>query len=95
MLVLVYFTSRLKAATGSPASLTQDCENRWAQTDCCREVTRNAIFSGGSSLKPYLEHSDGELQAVLMRILKNKPERHHLLDSETLIAPFSMSEIGG
>lgn len=51
--------------------------------------------NGGISLKPYLERSDEELRAVLYSALRNKPERHHLLDEETLITPFSMSEIGG
>jgi cyclic pyranopterin phosphate synthase len=58
-------------------------------------VVKGCLFDGGASLKPYLDCSDDELQAVLMGVLRNKPDRHHLLDSEALITPFSMSEIGG
>jgi cyclic pyranopterin phosphate synthase len=57
---------------------------------------KGCLFDGGGvSLKPYLNGSDDQLQAALMCVLKNKPERHHLLDANTLIPPFAMSEIGG
>jgi cyclic pyranopterin phosphate synthase len=57
---------------------------------------KGCLFDGGGvSLKPYLDGSDEELQAALLRVLKNKPERHHLLDAKTLIPSFAMSEIGG
>lgn len=59
-------------------------------------VVKGCLFDNGeTSLKPYLDRSDNELQAVLMGVLRNKPDRHHILDSESLITPFSMSEIGG
>lgn len=59
-------------------------------------VLKGCLFdSGGVNLKPYLAGGDDQLRDVLMRVLRNKPERHHLLDSESLIMPFSMSEIGG
>jgi cyclic pyranopterin phosphate synthase len=59
-------------------------------------IVKGCLFDNGkTSLKPYLQGSDDELRAVLMRILKNKPDRHHLLDRESLITPFSMVEIGG
>ncbi len=59
-------------------------------------VVKGCLFDGGGvNLKPYLEHSDYELRSALMRVLKNKPVRHHLLDRDPLITPFSMSEIGG
>jgi cyclic pyranopterin phosphate synthase len=59
-------------------------------------VVKGCLFDNGeTSLKPYLDRSDDELRGVLMRVLRNKPDRHHLLDSESLITPFSMSEIGG
>jgi GTP 3',8-cyclase len=57
---------------------------------------KGCLFDGrGINLKSYLEGSDDELRAALIRVLKNKPERHHLLDANTLITPFAMSEIGG
>jgi cyclic pyranopterin phosphate synthase len=58
-------------------------------------VVKGCLFDSGASLKPYLDGSDGELQAVLLGALRNKPDRHHLLDSKVHIMPFSMSEIGG
>jgi cyclic pyranopterin phosphate synthase len=59
-------------------------------------TVKGCLFdNGGTSLKPYLEGGDNELRAELMRVLRNKPDRHHLLDSDSLITPFSMAEIGG
>jgi cyclic pyranopterin phosphate synthase len=59
-------------------------------------TVKGCLFdNGGTSLKPFLDGGDNELRAELMRVLKNKPDRHHLLDSDTLITPFSMAEIGG
>jgi cyclic pyranopterin phosphate synthase len=58
-------------------------------------VVKGCLFDSGASLKPYLDGSDDELQAVLLGALRNKPDRHHLLDSKVHIMPFSMSEIGG
>ena len=59
-------------------------------------VAKGCLFDGGGvSLKPYLSGGDSELQAALMKVLRDKPERHHLLDREKLIMPFSMSEVGG
>lgn len=59
-------------------------------------TVKGCLFdNGGTSLKPYLDSGDNELRAELMRVLRNKPDRHHLLDSDTLITPFSMAEIGG
>jgi cyclic pyranopterin phosphate synthase len=57
---------------------------------------KGCLFDGGGiRLKPYLDGSDEQLQAALMRVLKNKPERHHLFDANAPITPFAMSEIGG
>jgi cyclic pyranopterin phosphate synthase len=59
-------------------------------------IVKGCLFDNGRvSLKPYLAGSDNELRDILMSVLKNKPDRHHLLDHEALITPFSMSEIGG
>lgn len=59
-------------------------------------IVKGCLFDGGGvSLKAYMNHSDNELRAVLMSVLKNKPERHHLLERAPLITPFAMSEIGG
>lgn len=59
-------------------------------------TVKGCLFdNGGTSLKPYLDGADNELRAELMRVLINKPDRHHLLDSDSLTSPFSMSEIGG
>ncbi len=59
-------------------------------------IVKGCLFDNGRvSLKPYLAGNDNELRDVLMSVLKNKPDRHHLLDHEALITPFSMSEIGG
>jgi GTP 3',8-cyclase len=59
-------------------------------------IVKGCLFDNGTlSLKPYFERSDDELRAVLYDVLRNKPGRHHLLDKDTLIHPFSMSEIGG
>jgi cyclic pyranopterin phosphate synthase len=59
-------------------------------------VVKGCLFDGGTvSLTPYLESSDQELRAVLMRVLVNKPDRHHLLDHDPLLKPFAMSEVGG
>ena len=59
-------------------------------------IVKGCLFDNGTlSLKPYFERNDDELRAVLYGVLRNKPDRHHLLDKDTLIQPFSMSEIGG
>lgn len=59
-------------------------------------IVKGCLFDNGTlSLKPHFERSDDELRAVLYGVLRNKPDRHHLLDKDTLIQPFSMSEIGG
>ncbi len=51
--------------------------------------------NSGVDLKPYLDRSDDELRAVLMKAMHGKPERHRLLDGQPLVSPFAMSEIGG
>jgi len=52
--------------------------------------------NGGLSLKPYLNGSDDELRDVVLGVLRDKPDRHHLSDNTiTQIAPFAMSQIGG
>jgi cyclic pyranopterin phosphate synthase len=59
-------------------------------------IVKGCLFDDGKvSLKPYLDRSDDELQAVLLRVLQNKPDQHPILDGKTLLTPFSMSEIGG
>lgn len=59
-------------------------------------IVKGCLFDNGTlSLKPYFERGDDELREVLYGVLRNKPDRHHLLDKNTLIQPFSMSEIGG
>ena len=59
-------------------------------------VIKGCLFeSGGVSLRPYLNRSDDELRDVLLQVLRAKPNRHHLTDNTTQIAPFAMSQIGG
>jgi cyclic pyranopterin phosphate synthase len=59
-------------------------------------MVKGCLFDGGGiSLKPFLEGGNEGLRQALWQALKLKPEGHHLLDSSVLIAPFSMSEIGG
>jgi cyclic pyranopterin phosphate synthase len=59
-------------------------------------TVKGCLFdNGGTSLKPYLDGDDDQLRTALKRVLRNKPDRHHLFDSDTLITPFSMAEIGG
>jgi cyclic pyranopterin phosphate synthase len=59
-------------------------------------VVKGCLFDHGTvSLKPYLERNDAELREFLLSAIRNKPDRHHLLDPEQLITPFSMAQIGG
>jgi len=59
-------------------------------------MIKGCLFdTGGLSLKPYLNQSDGELRDIIERVIQAKPERHHLLDQSPLVTPFSMSQIGG
>ena len=72
-------------------------------TSCNRiRVTASGVIKGclfdacGVSLKPYLSGGDEELRDVLLQVVMDKPDRHHLSDNTlTQIAPFSMSQIGG
>jgi len=72
------------------------CENCNRIRVTATGIVKGCLFDNGTlSLKPYFERSDEEMRAVLYGVLRNKPDRHHLLDKDTLITPFSMSEIGG
>jgi cyclic pyranopterin phosphate synthase len=91
---------RIPGALGTIGIITPISSHFCASCNRIR-VTASGVVKGclfgdrKTSLKPDLERSDDELRAVLTSVLRNKPERHHLLDSESLITPFSMSEIGG
>lgn len=91
---------RIPLALGSIGVITP-ISNNFCETCNRLRVTatgdvKGCLFDGGGvSLKPYLDGSDEQLQAALLRVLMNKPERHHLLDTKTLIPSFAMSEIGG
>ncbi len=72
----------------------------------CESCNRIRITSSGAikgclfdnsetSLQPYLNGGDDELRAALLRVMMNKPARHHLREPESTITPFSMSQIGG
>ena len=60
-------------------------------------VIKGCLFdNSGVCLEPYLSGSDDELRDVLLQVLRDKPDRHHLSDSTvTQIVPFAMSQIGG
>jgi GTP 3',8-cyclase len=60
-------------------------------------VIKACLFdTGGVSMRPHLNRSDDELRDVLLNVLRDKPNRHHLSDSTvTQIVPFAMSQIGG
>jgi cyclic pyranopterin phosphate synthase len=60
-------------------------------------MIKGCLFdNGGVNLKAYLNGGDDELRDVLLQVLREKPDRHHLSDDTvTQITPFAMSQIGG